>query len=404
MKRFFAILLVLVMVFALAACGNDATPAASEAPAASSTPAESPAAPAAPAESSAPPASPAPPSTTASAVVPEAPEINVDDPFARDPYHIVYYNHIPSNVAMQCYEALVQIGEVWNFTVENQTANADSDFYITNLETILLMEPDGLIIDVTSELAARVSEICRSYDTPVIDVYNNAVDANGVAVIPCVIVDQFANGRTQMQFLIDNYKTFWGDIDTSEIAFLNVDWSQNQDIADRGIGAKELWDEVFPGQLFLYGDTGYDTISSDTGFSVANSILSANPDVAYWFITVNLEDTALGVARAVEALDIEDKCLITASGAAILPSEWDAGYEGSWIANFSVPPFFYAGTAAMGMLEIIDGKATMDTLWPEYLRPGDQCARYVAVADMMTRDNYKELMVLTAARFGVDIS
>jgi len=394
MKKFIALILVLAMSLALVACGGSSTgkeptTTGSPSPSANETPSQ-------PAET---PSGSEKPSTGSVGYVTD----DVDH-WARDPYHIVYYNYAPSNVTFQITDALEKLGEVYNFTVEQLSANGDSDAYVNNLHTILLKEPDGLIIDISQELASRVSEICTEYDVPVICVFNKAEDVNGCLLIPSVIMDQEYNGRTQMEFLNSVYKDYLGDIDRSKIALLVMDWSSNMDLNQRGVGAKKRFEELFPGNKFFYGDTASDSLSAEAGFNISNSILSANPDVEYWFIVSTVEDVALGTARAVEALGLTDRVLITSSGAAILPGEWDAGYNGCWIANYAVPPFMYAGVAVFGLFALIDGRATIETLWPEYHQEGDKAARYMANAEMMTRDNYKEYLSNIARSFGVEIS
>jgi ABC-type sugar transport system substrate-binding protein len=395
MKKILALVLVLTMTLALVACGGSAGSkqpqnTGAPSPSASQTPAQQ------PAEN--PSGSENPGSGTIGYVTDEI------DHWARDPYHIVYYNYRPSNVTFQITDALEELGKVYNFTIEQLSANGDADAYVNNLHTILLKEPDGLIIDITQELSARVSEICTEYEVPAICVFNKAEDVNGSLLIPSVIMDQKYNGRTQMDFLVSVYKDYWGDIDPSKIALLIMDWSQNMDINTRAIGAKERWDELFPNNRYFYGDTAADKLSAEAGFNVANSILSANPDVEYWFIVATVEDVALGTGRAVEALGLTDRVLMTSSGAAILPGEWDAGYDGIWIANYAVPPFMYAGIATFGLFALIDGRATTETLWPEFLQEGDRAARYMANAQMMTLDNYKDYLGEIARSFGVEVS
>lgn len=408
MKKSISLLLVLCLLFSLTACGgSDNAPA--PAPAPSPTPAPSPS----PAPSPAPAPSPETPET------PEAPTGSLSmqqklgggtagyvedggDHWSRPPYNIVYFNFRPTNVTQQVTLALQQLGEKYNFSIEQLTANSDSDAYLNNLQTILLKEPDGLIVDITQELAPRVSEICRDYDTPVICIFNKAVDTEGVEIIPAVITDQAYNGRTQMNYLHDNYKNFWGDIDPKEINLLLLDWSQNMDINARSVGAEERWKELYPGQAYYYGDTGSDALSAESGFNVANGILSAHPEVKYWFIVSSVEDIALGATRAIEQLGLDDRVLMTASGAAILPGEWDKGYEGAWIANYAVPPFLYAGTSTFGLFALIEGRATNTTLWPDSFLPGDKAPRLSLEAEMMNKENYVDYIGDIMRSFGIE--
>ena len=410
MKKTLAILLVLVMVLALAACGNkDADTPAAEAPQTQAPESVAPA----PSTSNEPDAPVPTTSTNVATVNDPVPTPAAEgestigyftddvDHWARDPYYVIYYNYRPTQVAFQVEEAMGQLGEVYNFRSEQLSANGDADAYVNNLTTILLSGPDGLIIDITAELAPRVAEICSEFNVPVVCIYNQCIDVDGVEIIPAVVTDQFYNGRTQMTYLYDHYKDYWGDIDSSKINLLIMDWSTNIDIYNRGVGALEKWNEFFPGQTYYYGDTGADNLAPEAGYNVANSILSAHPDVEYWFVVGTVEDITLGAGRAVQALGIEDKVLMTASGAAILPSEWDAGYDGPWIANYSVPPMMYAGAGVCGLIALMDGRATMSTLWPEHFLPGDQAARYSIGAEMMSRATYKNYMADVAALFGV---
>jgi hypothetical protein len=110
---------------------------------------------------------------------------------------------------------------------------------------------------------------------------------------------------------------------------------------------------------------------------------------------------SIGVARAAESLGKENSVLITGSGSSVLPGEWDAGYEGCWVANFAVSNYQYAVPAICGVIAMIDGRATAETLWPEYKRPGDLAAQFVVGQDMITRENYKEYFSEIEKGFGL---
>lgn len=225
---------------------------------------------------------------------------------------------------------------------------------------------------------------------------------DGVELIPAVVMDQYYNGRRQMEFLHSVYKDYWGDIDPSEITLLIMDWSSNMEFVKRSDGALTKWKEFFGDQTYYYGDCASESLSAEAGDSVANSIISAHPEVKYWFIVSTVEDIALGTSRAVEALGKEDSVLMTASGAAILPGEWGNGYDGCWIANYAISPFFYSGTGVFGLIAMMDGRATKSTLWPDQFQEGDQAARFMLQADMMTLANYKSYLGDVVRSFGVE--
>jgi ABC-type sugar transport system substrate-binding protein len=398
-KRILAISLAIVLAFSLAACTGSTdgggSPSASDSPTASAANTAEPN----PSESASSPSG----ENTGAAVTGSIGYVTDEvDHWGRDPYDFVYYTFAPSNLSDQMIRALRQLAEVYNFNISDITANGDADAYIVNLQTLLLTEPDGILSDVNPEFMQRVAEIINEDGTPCVSMFNRVTDAEDRELIPCVVMDQYYNGERQIEWLAENYAKYWGDIDTSEIALLTIGWSASIDLNTRTEGSVAKFSELFPGQTMLNADGVVESLSSEGGYNLANSVISAHPEVKYWFISACVEDLALGAGRAVEALNKQDVALITASGAAILPGEWDAGYDGIWVGNYSVSPFQYAGSAVFGLIALADGRATMSTLWPEHITGNDFAARYMMQADIMTHDNYKQYLGDIVRSFGVE--
>ena len=399
MKKILALILVLVMVLALGACSNGDT-ASSTPPATSSTPPASPSTPASPSQD----ATKDPDKTETPGAAGTIGFVTDDvDHFARDSYHVVYFNYAPTNVSAQMADALGQLGEKYNFTIEHLTANSDADQFITNLQTILIKNPDGLILDIRQEFASRTADILSNFDVPTIVLMNKALDDEGREIIPGVIMDQYYNGQRQMEYLHSVYKEYWPDVDPGEITLLLLDNTASMEMTKRGEGVLNKWEEFFPGQTYYVGDGASASLNAEGGYDLANSLMAAHPEVKYWFVCAVMEDLALGADRAVEALGKSDVVLITASGAAILPGEWDEGYDGCWIGNYAVSPFAYAGSGIFGLIALMDGRATKDTLWPDMFEPNDLAARFMLKADIMTRDNYKQYLNDIIRSFGIDV-
>ena len=400
MKRIVAILLAVTMIFALAACSTGSDDKASTPPSQSATPPSTP-------SNSGPASSSSPPSEAPTIADPFGGAGTVGfvtdevDHWAREEYNIVYYNFQVTILTGGITDAFEKLGKAYNFKLEQLTANGNTDMYINILQTILLKEPDGIIVDVRPENAPRVSEILEDYAIPSVCLQNKPVDTTGTTLLPCVIMDQIHNGRRLVEYLDEVYTDYWGDIDKSEIMLLILDWSTNVDINLRAQGAEQMWKELYGDQPFIYGDTASGGLNAESGYATGNSIIAANPEVKYWFIVGTTEDITLGCTRAVEALGKEDSTLIAATGVSTLPGEWDAGYDGCWIAIYYVPPAMYAGPAIFGLLAMIDGRATMDDLWSEYVLPGDKAPRLTIPADVVTRENYKSYNDEVMKGFGI---
>ena len=412
MKKTVAVALILVMALALFACaggndGNNTSPANNEPSAgASGSPSAS--------------ASASPSGSASASSTPASSEPSIlSDPFAksdstvgfvsddvdhwaRDPYNVIYYSTAVSILVGGIAEALEQFGKTYNFTLEHLTANGDRDAYFNILNTVLLKNPDGLIIDVQPEMSSRAAEILEENNLPAISLQNKPVDSNGVCLVPCVIMDQIHNGNKSVEFLNNVYKDYWGDIDRSEIMLLILDYSSSIDINLRSQGAEQKWKELFGDQPFIIGDVAAESFTPEGGYNVTNSIISTNPNVKYWFIYGSTEDITLGATRAVEDLGKDDTVLTVATGVSVLPREWDAGYEGSWIAIYYVPPALYAGPAVFGLLALMDGRATNDTLWQDYFLAGDKAARFTLNADVVPKSRYLDYNNEILRGFGID--
>jgi ABC-type sugar transport system substrate-binding protein len=131
-------------------------------------------------------------------------------------------------------------------------------------------------------------------------------------------------------------------------------------------------------------------LTQEKAFDVAAATFVAHPEVEYWFCTNCLELYSQGVARAVESLQNEDKVLIIDVGSDILCSEWDNSYDGSWIACMAISNFQYTAPTICGLVAMIDGVATPESLWVDQRAPGDKCTFFVTDNMIVTRDTYQE--------------
>ena len=99
--------------------------------------------------------------------------------------------------------------------------------------------------------------------------------------------------------------------------------------------------------------------------------MAAHPDVEHWFITTCLEDYAQGAAQAASSLNIEDKVLICSNGANILIPLFESDSAGSsWVAGIYYAQDIFCEPLVCGVIAMLDGRATPETLYPEWKAPG----------------------------------
>ena len=403
MRKVLSVLLALLLVAALFACNK---PAVSETSAEPSTPAS--AEPSTPVEPSAVPTAEdsAPPEMTG--VTQNADEVGFFssgvDPNSRDTYEIVHmypFTLLLYELMTECFE---HYAEPLNCHITPSTTEADYDKFIQNIEVFASQgNTDGFIVVIDADTSVRIKEVLDESGIPYVAWCNSVRDESGSEIIPCVGLDQYAAAQTTVQWLFDNYATYWGDIDPSKIALLNANASSNVDLNDRAVGAEDKFNELIPNNAGVFEIDMVNDFSQDTTYNKAAATFSANPDIEYWFSTNTVEMYSQGVARAVEQLQVEDKVLITDVGSDILCSEWDSGYDGSWASCLAISNYLYAAPTICAVVALIDGTATWDTLWADSRAPGDLYTFYGADSTMITKDTYKDYFNSYAEKAGAEL-
>ena len=397
MKKLFVSLLVILSVISLFACSGTSTPSSPSAPASASAAAPSTAPSETPQASEAPSAAPetpaAPTDSAKPAITAESIGLFTDgaDPGSRKTYNIVFEYPIPMAVMDNMGKAMQQYSEKLNYNITSQCSNFDLDKYIQDLEIAMTKGTDGFLIMPDPTISVRIKEVLDEGNVPFVAILNSMRDENGASLAPCVTVDNAAAGGDMVQWLYDNYKTYWGDIDTSQLGLINFTFSAAVELNQRYDAAQAKFNELFPDNKNIFKGDGIVTgnFEAQTGYDLAAPIYTANTEIKYWFVTSALEQYSQGAARAAESLGIGDNVLAICVGSDVLPIEWDNNYDGSWVACVGISQYQYSAPAVCGLITLLDGKATPETLWADQKIPGDQYATYSVSNQIITKDTYK---------------
>ncbi len=332
MKRTLALLLVALMIFSLAACGaKTETPSNSTPPPSSPTPTAdaSPASPTSDETSDETPDDSGPiknPSANANSIGFFTDGV---DPNSRDTYEIVLAYMRPMALFLNIRDALTSLEPVFNVKITDYCANSDIDEMIQNIEIFADQGYDGYIIVIDASANMRIKEVLDDTGLPYIDILNSVRDESGSAIVHCIGMEGISVGREMTKWLFDNYKDYWGEIDTSKLGLLNYTFSPNKDFHDRYQGNLAMFQEMVPGNTNIFDADGVTGgLNEETGYDLASAILASHPEVEYWFIPACLELYAQGAMRAAESLGMQDRVLISAVNSEVLTALWDSGYEG----------------------------------------------------------------------------
>jgi ABC-type sugar transport system substrate-binding protein len=398
MKKALAILLSVLISVSFAACSNESAPQ-SQPP--SGTSDEAP--PATPSESGGG-SSETQPNTPAAATPSEAPATgNVIgrfadksvDYFSRDPYEFVYMVNGMLVIHQLLGEALSDWGDRVNYSYSEYDSGSDMNAFLTTMETFATQGYDGFFVDPDVTVSQRTAELAEDLGIPIFPVLVPMRGNDGKLLAPGLNLDSIMIGGLQTQWLIDNYKTYWGEVDPAEIGYLFLYFGANQNLIDNMVGARDrfrdVWPETFDANYFD-GDCLALGVSIEAGFDFTSSIFTANPDVKYWFVSSCLEDYAQGAARAAEDLDMENRVLILSNGANTLIPDWQGGYDGCWVAALHYANEVFTEPIACGLVALADGRANPEDLWPEYKAPDEKYAMYVVPTVIITKDTYQDYL------------
>ena len=92
-------------------------------------------------------------------------------------------------------------------------------------------------------------------------------------------------------------------------------------------------------------------------------------------------------------MGMEDEVLITCVQGNAFVNEMNSGYTGStWVSCCYIPEKDFSENMAAGLVALVDGRATLDTLWPEDVPDGAKAPCKEIQGTMVTKDTYEEFL------------
>ena len=399
MKRITALFLMLILAFTLIACsnnGNSTSPSASQGatPAASPSVAPSPSVPASPSPS------PSQSEPTAASTADSVGFITDKvDHFSRAPYKFATMSvntHNAFNEAVNT--AYTNWGKVFNYTVYHYDANMDYDAYINEIQILYDQGYEGLFMMVDDALRDRAYDLTQELKLPCVGMPTAFADSEGHIRWPSVVQDEYGNGALCVQWLTDNCSKYWKDpIDKSKLGLIAIDFSPISGIHARMPGIEDTFKKNFPEAAENY--IVADLVTNSNGFSVQGAnemtaaIISSNVDITKWFIVACVDDWAVGAERAVESLNKNADVLIVSNQADAFGNELKTNAAvTSYVAACAVSTTELTGYTSAYLCAMLDGRATAETIWPQYVKAGEKYPCIVVKGTILTKDTYEDWM------------
>ncbi len=388
MKKVVATLLSVLVAVTLFACAKTETPNAAP----STTPSSSP--------SSSPAVSPSTvPSDAPSADTSKIGWYNPERDYAgRDPYKVVYISYQGGTFGELLEANFKGWASVLNIDYTRMDAPTMDTFYST-MEVYANEGYDGYILDGDPVLADKTIEYAKELDIKAwLPAMSTLRSADGKMMWPGVTMDSAWAGREQISWAWDNYSKYLGEgVDTANLGVIFVDYSVIPNLHLTEEGTKGWLSEKATGSGFnmdnyFVADAAGLAFNAETAYTLVSTIISSNSNISHWIICTCMEPYGVGASRACEDMDKIGKAIVVSQDGTTLFDSWDNDYEGCWVAALTSPLQYFTEPTMCGILALIEGEATPETLWPESVAPGDTYANNVIYSTMLTKENYKEFL------------
>ncbi|MDR1589247.1 MAG: substrate-binding domain-containing protein [Oscillospiraceae bacterium] len=319
------------------------------------------------------------------------------DWFAREPYKIVFIQQTSHFINSSLEDMFEKWGGLLNYSLTAFDAGGDQDKYLNAMSVYASEGADGFLLDADNTFSARVQELADDIGIPYMPTLLPFLDSEGHFSYPSVGMDNYAYGAQQAKWLYDNMnKYFEPDADWADVGFISVTYSPVKDMSDRSTGAVDYyrvqWPDIAESNLFI-SDGASGTMSAETAFDNVGAVISANAQFEYWVIQTVTEDFGQGSARALEQLGFtQENAIVNCIGGVMLIGEWEGGYEGTWVSAIHIVQEFLSEGMICGLIALIDGRATPETLFQNYIKEGEKYGTPVIESTIIEIDTYKDYL------------
>ena len=357
MKKLFAILLAMVMVMGLVACGGSAAPAATEAPAA-----EAPAATEAPA---------------------------AEAPAADDKFTVAY---VCKDLSQEWF--IVEAAAINTVLTENgceKLIEIDSEYdeekYLDGVQNMVEQKVDVLIVCPPDQnLSQRTVEMCSAAGIPVIAIDDPLADENGKLLAPAIQLSAYNVGVGMGEWLNNYIETEGLPTEGDEIMVVCLSCDTISSCVPRTDGQIDTISAKYPNINILRTEYTADT---DGGYNTMAATMAANPQVKYWCVLAVNDEGSLGALRALEAEGKDGDAVVIGAGAYHFDDEIYNNPETAFKAAL-----YFSSNEAGTMLgnEIINYKNTGAALCGDSIEEGQEFGRKYFAGSCVDATNYLTVM------------
>lgn len=283
-------------------------------------------------------------------------------------------------------------------------ANDDSDMFMTNLQTYLDQGTQSFVLDPDLTTYPAIYDLLSNYP-----------DVKWMSQMGCPRDDGFM-GEMLNNFVGFDYKDMgvqstdklieWlnathpgVDIKSGEVGFLTLTLEASPALHDRVVGAHERWIELGGSEDNYYEvDTASYGLTLQGGIDASSPVLSTNTQYKYWLIFGLIDDLAQGAASVITTMGLTDNACVACVGGPGLQVQFDGGQFDSFRYAYFTPNLAYAEPILGCIYAELNGWATAETIWPSWVKASDHggdghtYSQLYLPSYWIDKDNYQEIM------------
>jgi len=262
-----------------------------------------------------------------------------------------------------------------------QSANGDNDMFMTLLQTMIDQGCNGFILDPDSTIFPTVKKLMDQYpELYWCSLMSPARDAATGDDLPVGgnMINNYAGfdnvdagyqvASRPIQWLKENYP----NAKASEVGFLMLDYSVSPALHERSIGSLNAFTEAgFSEANFFTADCVSTGLTNQGALDVAGPLVASHPEIKYWLCNGLIDDMAQAAASIFDQQGLTDTSAICVFGGSALIQQWDAGQQDSFRFAIYCAQTLMVEPLMGALYAYLNGWATPDSIWPSWVKYND---------------------------------
>ena len=265
-----------------------------------------------------------------------------------------------------------------------QSSESDADMYMTLLQTNIDQGVRGFVLDPDNQIFPAVVELIDQYpevqwmsqmSPPRDGQTGDDLPVGGNMIHPYVGFDNYQVGVSQVAYLVNWKNENLPDVSWDDIGVGCYTFSVSPPLAEREIGARDSFEKAGANMDNYYA---FDCVSGGLTMQSAvdqfTPVVTQRSDLKYWIVVGLIDDFAQGCASVLDQVGLTENSCVTAFGGAGWIKQTDAGQKDAFRAAEFTANNIYSEPILGAVYAFLMGWATPDTIWPSWVKENDHGA------------------------------